>query len=95
MRSFVSIVAVLVGALGATGCYDLSDPSGPRREDFMQSEPAAQPVAEGQAQDPAQQEALAETTTTTQALETLHPRTPKSGTAEDEEEARRKLRIVR
>jgi len=31
---FLSVPALLVAVVGLAGCYDLSDPSGPRPEDF-------------------------------------------------------------
>ena len=35
LRTFVSSIAVLAAVSGLAGCYDLSTPSGPHREDFM------------------------------------------------------------
>lgn len=35
VRTFLSIPALLVALSGLAGCYDLSAPAGPRREDFM------------------------------------------------------------
>jgi hypothetical protein len=44
VRMFSSLCCVLVTAFAAsalTGCYDLSDPSGPHQDDFMPTQAAA------------------------------------------------------
>ncbi len=34
---FLSVPGLLVAVIGLAGCYDLSDPDGPRREDFVRA----------------------------------------------------------
>lgn len=41
---FLSVAAVLAAVSGLTGCYDLSAPDGPRREDFLRAPPSAAPA---------------------------------------------------
>jgi hypothetical protein len=43
VRSFLSIPVVLVAMASLAGCYDLSDPSGPHREDFINDPSATEP----------------------------------------------------
>jgi hypothetical protein len=50
LRSFLSIPALLVAMASLTGCYDLSAPSGPHREDFVGSPSASEPSADGHTQ---------------------------------------------
>lgn len=47
MRTLLSLAAVLAAVSGLAGCYDLSAPDGPQREDFMRNRSAVppQPVA--------------------------------------------------
>lgn len=48
VRSFPSISAVALAALLAAGCYDLSDPSGPHRDDFVREKNPTQTQEQGQ-----------------------------------------------
>lgn len=48
VRSFLSIPALLVGLSSLAGCYDLSAPSGPRREDFMRDPSATEVITDPQ-----------------------------------------------
>jgi hypothetical protein len=50
VRTFLSIPALLLAMTGLAGCYDLSDPTGPRREDFLGSASASDPNKDGQTQ---------------------------------------------
>lgn len=50
VRTFLSIPALLVAISGLAGCYDLSAPSGPRREDFMRDPSAAETSTDTQHQ---------------------------------------------
>jgi len=50
VRSFLSIPALLLAIAGLAGCYDLSDPGGPRREDFMRDPNASEPNTNAQQQ---------------------------------------------
>ena len=73
VRSFLSIPALLVAMAGLAGCYDLSDPSGPRREDFMHDPSASEPNTSAQQQgeqaqaERSEQAAMAATKATTTA----------------------------
>ena len=50
VRSFLSIPALLAALSALTGCYDLSAPTGPHREDFVGSPTATGSSADGPAQ---------------------------------------------
>ena len=50
VRSFLSIPMFLLAMAGLAGCYDLSAPSGPRREDFMGDPGASEPRPRAQQQ---------------------------------------------
>jgi hypothetical protein len=50
VRMFVSIPALVLALSSLAGCYDLSAPSGPRREDFLRDPGAAETSAEAQQQ---------------------------------------------
>lgn len=60
-----SVSGLLVAVVGLAGCYDLSDPTGPRPEDFARSSDSTEQVEQGQATDdpaPPTSEARAMTT---------------------------------
>lgn len=59
VRTFSSISAVAFAAIALVGCFDLSDPSGPRREDFARDKSPTQ-VDQGDDQDDTQAEAPCE-----------------------------------
>lgn len=48
---FLSASGLLVAVVGLAGCFDLSDPTGPRREDFARSDDATEQQEQGQAAD--------------------------------------------
>lgn len=48
MRTLWSVPAVLVALVGLTGCYDLSAPSGPQRDDFLQNRNGTPSQEQGQ-----------------------------------------------
>lgn len=82
---FVSLAGALVALGGLAGCYDLSAPEGPTREDFIhnrassagRAEPAPQPASCPEAACP---------TTPTSALRALDP-APRQRDVDDEIEA--------
>lgn len=47
----LSVPGLLLAVVGLAGCYDLSDPTGPRREDFARSSDSAEQQEQGQAED--------------------------------------------
>lgn len=83
VRSFLSIPALLLAVVGLAGCYDLSDPSGPRREDFMHDPSAAEPTTEVQQQGEqaqaqrSEQAAMAATKATTASDPSTDQRSPR------------------
>lgn len=50
VRMFLSIPALLLALTSLAGCYDLSAPSGPRREDFLRDPGAAEAPTDTQRQ---------------------------------------------
>ena len=50
VRMFLSIPAFLLALTSLAGCYDLSAPSGPRREDFLRDPGAAEAPTDTQRQ---------------------------------------------
>ena len=83
VRSFLSIPALLVAMAALAGCYDLSDPSGPRREDFTPNASATEPNTDAQRQDEqaqpeqSEQAAMAATKATTASDPAKDQRTPR------------------
>lgn len=63
VRTFLSVPALLLALSSLAGCYDLSDPSGPRREDFVND-----PSANGTAPDGEKQGEQAQAQRTDQAV---------------------------
>lgn len=47
---FLSVSGLLVAVVGLAGCYDLSDPDGPRREDFVRANDATEQTEQQQGQ---------------------------------------------
>ena len=88
VRTFLSI---LVATVGLTGCYDLSDPSGPRPEDFVRERSPTQTQEQGQTQEQVEcASPCARSEMTTLLFDALeHDDDDVDATA------RRKLRIVR
>lgn len=64
LRSLLSIPTLLVAMAGLAGCYDLSAPGGPRREDFMSDPSASEPTADVPTQERSEQAAMAATKAT-------------------------------
>ena len=50
VRSFLALPMLVLAMAGLTGCYDLSAPSGPHREDFMGDANAGEPGTSAQRQ---------------------------------------------
>ena len=50
VRMFLSVPAFLLALTSLAGCYDLSAPSGPRREDFLRDPGAAEAPTDTQRQ---------------------------------------------
>jgi hypothetical protein len=50
VRTLLSIPAFLIAVIGLAGCYDLSDPSGPHRDDFVRSRDATENAEQDQSQ---------------------------------------------
>lgn len=83
VRSFLSIPVLVIAMVSLAGCYDLSDPSGPHREDFMRDPSATEPATAVQRQgeqaqaDPSEQAAMAATRATTASDPATDPRSPR------------------
>lgn len=75
VRSFLSVPALLLSMAALTGCYDLSAPSGPHREDFVAS-PSASDTSTGgltQAEQARAERSEQAATAATQATTTADP----------------------
>ena len=74
VRMFLSIPALLLALTSLAGCYDLSAPSGPRREDFLRDPGAAEaptdPQRQGEQAQAEQAEQAAAAATKTVATDT-------------------------
>lgn len=82
----LSIAAVLLASLALGGCYDLSDPSGPHQDDFVNENSGTQ---QQQPEQPTKAEAQAVTPApTVQVLEATGANGPSQA------DARREIRIV-
>ena len=94
MRTPLSIAAVVLASLALGGCYDLSDPSGPHRDDFVneisgtQQQPEQPTKAEAEVRCEQTPCDLRADTPAVQVLEA----TDANGAAQADD--RRKLRIV-
>lgn len=48
VRRFLSMSSLLLAAVAMAGCYDLSDPSGPRRDAFVRDKNPTETQEQGQ-----------------------------------------------
>ena len=98
VRTFLPVAFLLAVANGLGGCYDLSDPSGPHREDFVPSHAAAATREQGTTADPRcpTSPCNASDDISRRLAEAVQTRDEKSPSATDnhEDKVKRELRVV-